>query len=352
MGRSAFGEQIAVLDGFEEGSSSIDYDTSAMDGRIGQARADAAYRSRVTARGPAGITATSRMNVLDASAGANYSGGSSFAPGLPLLPSTVGLAAIPGVLPERFNVINPSQGANYSGGSSWTGGIPLVSSNSGLASPLVSGGYGKEGLGRMRRGLRGFAANEGYGRAGLGRATVNEGYGRAGLGQPMAGADNDLCGAFASIELGRLDPNDGRLGQERSRVDQYARLIAPNVLVKTNVIDPSGGANYSGGSSWTGGIPLISSNAGLAGLDIMGNRSLRTAIAKIKRSGMNVNADTAVATVGKGPLDQLKAHAKQLQQVWGSLSPMQQVQGRAILRTLGLVRLARANIIRASAQAA
>jgi hypothetical protein len=332
MGRSAFGEQIAVLDGFEDGSSSIDYDTSEMDGRIGQARADAAQYARVTARGPAGITATSRMNVLDASAGANYSGGSSFAPGLPLLPSTVGLAAIPGVLPERFNVINPSQGANYSGGSSWTGGMPLVSSNSGLAASLIRGGYGRDGLGR------GLAANEGYG--------------RAGLGQPMAGADNDLCGAFASIELGRMDPNDGRLGQERARVDQYARMIASNVLVKTNVIDPSGGANYSGGSSWTGGIPLISSNAGLAGLDAMGNRSLRTAIAKIKRSGGRVNADTAVATVGKGALDQLKAHARQLQQVWGRLSPMQKAQGRAILRALGIVRLARANIIRASAQAA
>jgi hypothetical protein len=332
MGRSAFGEQIAVLDGFEEGSSSIDYDTSEMDGRIGQARADAMYRSEVTARGPAGITATRRMNVLDASAGANYSGGSSFAPGLPLLPSTVGLAAIPSVLPPRFNVIDPSGGANYSGGSSWTGGIPLISSNSGLAASLIQGGYGRDGLGR------GLAANEGYG--------------RAGLGQPMAGADNDLCGAFASIELGRMDPNDGRLGQERARVDQYARMIAPNVLVKTNVIDPSGGANYSGGSSWTGGIPLISSNAGLAGLDAMGNRSLRTAIAKIKRSGANVNADVAVATVGKGALDQLKAHARQLQQVWGRLSPMQKAQGRAILRALGIVRLARANIIRASAQAA
>lgn len=332
MGRSAFGEQIAVLDGFEEGSSSIDYDTSEMDGRIGQARADAMYRSEVTARGPAGITATRRMNVLDASAGANYSGGSSFAPGLPLLPSTVGLAAIPSVLPPRFNVINPSQGSNYSGGSSWTGGIPLVSSNSGLAASLIRGGYGRDGLGR------GLAANEGYG--------------RAGLGQPMAGADNDLCGAFASIELGRMDPNDGRLGQERARVDQYARRIAPNVLVKTNVIDPSGGANYSGGSSWTGGIPLISSNAGLAGLDAMGNRSLRTALAKIRRRGVNVNADMTVATVGKGALDQLKTHAKQLQQVWGRLSPMQKAQGRAILRALGIVRLARANIIRASAQAA
>ena len=339
MGRSAFGEQIAVLDGFDEGSSSIDYDTSEMDGRIGQARADAMYRAEVTARGPAGITATRRMNVLDASAGANYSGGSSFAPGLPLLPSTVGLAAIPSVLPPRFNVIDPSGGANYSGGSSWSGGIPLISSNSGLAAALIRGGYGKDGLGRVRRGrgLRGLAANEGYG--------------RAGLGLPMAGADSDLCGAFASVELGRMDPSDGRIGQDRARVDQYARLVAPNVLVKNNVIDPSGGANYSGGSSWTGGIPLISSNSGLAGLDAMGNKMMRTAIAKLRRNGANINVQRTEMTIGKSALDRLKAHAMRLQQVWGSLSPIQKAQGRAILRTLGLVRLARANLIRASAAA-
>jgi hypothetical protein len=340
MGRSAFGEQIAVLDGFEDGSSSIDYDTSEMDGRIGQARADAAQYAQVTARGPAGITATRRMNVLDASAGANYSGGSSFAPGLPLLPSTVGLAAIPSVLPPRMNVIDPSGGANYSGGSSWTGGIPLVSSNAGLAATLISGGYGKDGLGRVRRG-----------RGGLRGLAANEGYGRAGLGQPMAGADNDLCGAFAAVELGRMDPSDGRIGQDRARVDQYARLVAPNVLVKNNVIDPSGGANYSGGSSWTGGIPLISSNAGLAGLDAMGNRALRTAIAKLRRSGMNINAVATERSIGKSMLDKLKAHALRVQQVWERLTPAQRYQGGQILRNLGLVRLARANLLRASAAA-
>ena len=344
MGRSAFGEQIAVLDGFEEGSSSIDYDTSESDGRIGQMRADASQYAEVTARGPAGITATRRMNVLDASSGANYAGGSAYAPGLPLLPSTVGLAAIPSVLPPRMNVIDPSGGANYSGGSSWSGGIPLISSNSGLAAALIQGGYGRDGLGRVRcggRSLRGLAGR-------------NDGYGRAGLGQPMAGADNDLCGAFASIELGRLsdmDPNDGRTGQDRARVDQYARMVAPNVLVKTNVIDPSGGANYSGGSSWTGGIPLISSNSGLAGLDFMGNNLLRTAAAKIKRAGVRINTQALLKVAGKDALDRLKAHAMRVQQVWNRLSPSQKAEGAQILRSLGIVRLARANILRASAQA-
>lgn len=331
MGRSAFGEQIAVLDGFEDGSSSIDYDTSEMDGRIGQARADAAQYAQVTARGPAGIIATRRRNVIDASGGANYSGGSSYAPRLPLLPSTVGLAAIPSVLPPRTNVINPSQGANYSGGSSWTGGMPLISSNSGLAASLIAGGYGRDGLGR------GLAANEGYG--------------RAGLGQPMSGADNDLCGAFAAVELSRMDPSDGRIGQERARVDQYARMVAPNVLVKTNVIDPSGGANYSGGSSWTGGIPLISSNAGLAGLDAMGNRTLRTALAKIRRRGVRVDPDSVVGSIGKNMLDKLKSSARRVHDVWERLTPQQKAEGAEILRTLGLVRLARANVLRTSAAA-
>jgi hypothetical protein len=345
MGRSAFGEQIAVLDGFEEGSSSIDYDTSESDGRIGQMRADASQYAEVTARGPAGITATRRMNVLDASSGANYSGGSAYAPGLPLLPSTVGLAAIPSVLPPRMNVIDPSGGANYSGGSSWTGGIPLISSNSGLAAALIQGGYGRDGLGRVRRG-RG-------GRGLRGLAGRNDGYGRAGLGQPMAGADNDLCGAFASIELGRLsdmEPNDGRIGQDRARVDQYARMVAPNVLVKTNVIDPSGGANYTGGSDYSPGMPLIVSNAGLAGLDRMGDNLFRTALAKIRKAGVKINVAAVQKAVGKKVLDRLRAHAMRIQQIWGDLDSSQKAEALQILRSLGLVRRARANILRASSR--
>ena len=327
MGR--LGEQIAVLDGlngFEDGSSTIDYDTSESDGRIGQMRADAAQYAQVTARGPAGIIATRRRNVIDASGGANYSGGSSYAPRLPLLPSSVGLAGIPSVLPTKRGVIDYSGGANYSGGSSWTSRLPLTPSNAGLAGSLISGGYGREGLG-------------------------DEGYGRAGLGSPMRGADSDLCGAFASIELGRLgamDPNDGRIGQNPAAVDQYARMIAPNVLVKQNVIDPSGGANYTGGSTYAPGMPLIVSNAGLAGLDAMPNKVLRKAIAKLRRAGVRMDAAAMEKSFGVKPLEALKRHAMGIQRVWGRLNVDQKSQAMQALRVLGKVRLSRANIVRAA----
>ena len=34
---------------------------------------------------------------------------------------------------NRLNVIDPSAGANYSGGSSWNSDVPLTPSNAGLA---------------------------------------------------------------------------------------------------------------------------------------------------------------------------------------------------------------------------
>lgn len=69
-----------------------------------------------------------------------------------------------------------------------------------------------------------------------------------------------------------LDPNDGRIGQQRPSVDQYARLIAPNVLVKTNM-PSTDGALYGGGSNYYRGGALMPSTVGLAGL--RGLRGLR-----------------------------------------------------------------------------
>lgn len=40
---------------------------------------------------------------------------------------------------------------------------------------------------------------------------------------------------------------------------------APGLQIKRNVIDPTDGALYSGGSSWVPGMPMVASNAGLAG---------------------------------------------------------------------------------------
>jgi hypothetical protein len=74
-----------------------------------------------------------RGQVIDASAGANYSGGSSWPGNLPLTPSNAGLADYPGYYKVKGSVIDASAGANYSGGSSWPGNLPLTPSNAGLA---------------------------------------------------------------------------------------------------------------------------------------------------------------------------------------------------------------------------
>src|SRR3989304_3020104 len=90
---------------------------------------------------------------INASNGANYSGGSSYPENnaIPLMTSSVGLASmrgfadadllayangvgqIPNTLPERMDVLDASGGANYSGGSSYAPGLPLLPSSAGLA---------------------------------------------------------------------------------------------------------------------------------------------------------------------------------------------------------------------------
>jgi hypothetical protein len=235
---SRLGEQIAVLDGLDAFNPN--------DGRIGQMRASVTQYSRAVMPG-----VTRRMNVIDASEGANYSGGSSYHPRLPLMPSSVGLAgyslgAIPSVLPTRRHVIDYSGGAQYSGGSSWVPGLPLLPSSSGLADDFIRGGYG---------------------RAGLGAGLVEDGYGRAGLGQTGSAADEDLAGAAEAVATERAySPSDGRIGQQRAQVDEYGRPVMPGVLARSNVIDASEGANYSGGSSYHPMLPLMPSSVGLAGL--------------------------------------------------------------------------------------
>ncbi len=204
-------QEIAVLDGLDDlYGSSIDIDPT--DGRIGQKTATGTeYATKVMP----GVTA--RRNVIDASEGANYSGGSSFAPGLPLMPSTVGLADPEllaysnqqGVLPARRNVIDPSGGANYTGGADWTGGLPLTVSSAGLA---------------------------------------------------------ELADLQAASEA--LDPTDGRIGQRPAYGTEYSKWLMPGVTTRRNVIDASEGANYSGGSSYAPGLPLMPSTVGLADAQI------------------------------------------------------------------------------------
>jgi hypothetical protein len=298
---SGLGEQIAVLDGL----AAMDPN----DGRIGQQRASVTQYAMAKMPG-----VTYRSNVLDASEGANYSGGSSYAVGLPLMPSSVGLAGfgnIPGMLPTRRHVVDYSGGAQYSGGSSWVPGLPLLPSSAGLADAIINGGYG---------------------RAGLGAAFIQGGYGRAGLGSTGSYVDEDLAGAAEAMEVHRqMDPNDGRIGQQRVAVDEYGKAIMPGVLARSNVLDASEGANYSGGSSYAVGLPLMPSSVGLAGLDDLQitlppqlRRVASTAkVAQIKRQAGQLAKTVQKVAVTQGPhacqpyLNKIRYLMAQLNQIRG-----------------------------------
>lgn len=310
----SLGEQIAVLDGL----SALD----PSDGRIGQMRARVdQYAKQIRPN------VLSKMNVIDASGGANYSGGSAYAPELPLMPSTVGLAglrglrgfgALPGVLPPRMNVIDPSGGANYSGGGDWTPGIPLVSSNSGLATAMIDGGYG---------------------RAGLGSAMIDGGYGRAGLGSTLSAADEDLAGAAEAAEAVRgMDASDGRTGQVRARVDQYGRPLMPGVLQRQNVLDFSEGANYSGGSSYPteSAVPLMPSTVGLAGL----SASMFDAVPDSK-----LNLRSSKKIMGKDVVARIKVQLTKINNAMASAPPVQRNRlvsmRNALMQKLATIRAAR-----------
>lgn len=302
---NGLGEQIAVLDGL----SALDPN----DGRLGQQRARVDEYARAVMPG-----VLSRMNVLDASGGGNYSGGGAYVPGLPLLPSTVGLAGlrgfrglrgVPSVLPNKMNVIDPGGGALYTGGSSWTPGMPLIASSSGLAAAIIDGGYG---------------------RAGLGAPLINGGYGRAGLGTTLTAVDEDLAGAAEAMEVGRkIDANDGRLGQRPAAVDEYGRPIMPGVLARSNVLDPSEGANYSGGSSYAPGVPLIASTIGLAGL-----------AGRIR--DLDGLADDAIGmppalkkVAGRARVAQLKGKVQAIAKNAARMSPNQKAQARVAINKIG-----------------
>lgn len=193
---SGLGEQIAVLDGLDA--------MDPNDGRIGQSRAAVDQYGRPVMPG-----VIARTGMVSASGGQNYGGGSNYAPRLPLMPSSVGLAG-------------------------------------GDADALIRGGYG---------------------RAGLGADLIEGGYGRAGLGMTNSSVDEDLAGAMEAMETARAsNDQDGRIGQSRAKVDEYGRPIMPGVLERSNVLDASGGANYSGGSNHAPRLPLMPSSVGLAGL--------------------------------------------------------------------------------------
>jgi hypothetical protein len=251
------GEEIAVLDGLD--------DLGTLDGQSG-------YRSRV--------------NVLDPTEGANYTGGSDWSPGMPLVMSNAGLAdadlaafAVQTGMPRpageqrpRFNVLDPSEGADYTGGSNWTAGMPLVLSNAGLAEDRYSDG------------------------------TYD--------GMPLSADFDEHYGST-------MDTLEG------------------NFSSRVNVLDPTEGANYTGGSDWSPGMPLVMSNAGLAGLDAVSDDALRKAATRMVGA---VRAGSAVRVAGRKPLTNLKSRIEHLRRFLkgpesANLTPQRRAQYLAVLRS-------------------
>lgn len=77
-----------------------------------------------------------RRGVVVPGGGALFSGGSNYAPGLPLL--TTGLAAFSEKPMPKHALIDPSEGGTYGGGSSYYPGSPLLSSSAGLAADMAA----------------------------------------------------------------------------------------------------------------------------------------------------------------------------------------------------------------------
>ena len=232
-----------------------------------------------------------RNSVIDASAGANYSGGSSWPGDLPLTPSNAGLADDDlTTYYTRTGVIDASSGANYSGGSSWPGNLPLTPSNAGLAGlGAVTNAAAQAGVERMavaaltlQQLLNMLGANireDGvWGKAST-DALVRLLMSASGEGLSREAAVFDVSKILA-VARGKtvLVPTTYMAGIIRNVTRKMAAAAGgamsglgsadddlTNYYTRMNVIDASSGANYSGGSSWPGNLPLTPSNAGLAG---------------------------------------------------------------------------------------
>lgn len=260
------------------------------------------------------ITLPPKTKVIDPSGGANYTGGGSFSPGLPLLPSTSGLAGAkmsslemkpvanpyapqtraPGYQVRR-GVIDPSAGANYGGGSSFAPGLPLLPSDVGLAAVMLDQDA------QLNLAVRNVAP---------GFQT------RRNVIDPSAGA-NYSGGSDYAPGLPLLPSSAGLAGcdcgtalEDLAAMDLQARQVAPDVFLRTNVIDPSGGANYTGGGDYAPGLPLITSYSGLAavtsldGLDGAGDNAFRNRF-------VNAAARAVFERVaGAGPMRQLRVKIK------------------------------------------
>lgn len=308
MSRNGLGDQIAVLDGFDLSSAGVAAASGPQALSIaagGTYSGGSSWEPGIpTIYGRSGLAAgmdindyitdpekefmdyinddprlSARKNVIDASGGANYSGGSSFAPGLPLLPSNSGLAGdmalsaaaldemadislrvkqvMPGVQ-ARAGVVDASAGANYSGGSSYAPGLPLMPSTTGLAGCLSCGGAPDSAMAdleamdlRVRQTLPGV-----QNRSGVVDASAGGNYSGGSSyapGLPLMPSSAGLAAALDAV----------------ANMSLAVRQVMPGVQTRSGVVDASAGANYSGGSSYAPGLPLMPSTTGLAGLDAL-----------------------------------------------------------------------------------
>jgi len=323
------GDEIAVLDGL---------DVSAMDGRIGRTPASGAEYAQKTA-----YNMEYRKNVIDPSEGALFSGGSSYSPRVPLLPSTVGLAA--------------------------------------ADADLIQGGYGRAGLGDSRALIEG-----GYGRAGLGL-----GY----QGVPLEATDQ----AFGSS----ISISDGRIGRKPATGAEYAHQVAANMEIRKHVLDPSEGANYGGAANWpdSGGLPLLPSTVGLADADLLNYSRVQSVLPgrvnvidpsgganygggssysprmplvtsssglaelsaadmmdrvsdKAFKARLHPSQKQAFARVaGQRRLKALQGQAEKIKKAWANMTPAQKARAKGMLARLGTevgkVRRIRRNVVRVTA---
>ena len=218
-------EEIAVLDGLEIPSS---------------------YKAR---------------GVFDPSMGGNRAGGSSWDPRMPLTPSNAGLAgnadedlqqAYQRAILSSYNagrVFDPSSGANYKGGSSWDPRMPLTPPHADLARADLEQAYFKA--------------------TGKSKAISNY-YEPGAQFSPSAGANTtggsswDPSMPLTPTQAGLASVPDLDLAQVYSKGMRSLKNI-PSYYNPGPQFDPTAGANMKGGSSWDPSMPLTPTQAGLSG---------------------------------------------------------------------------------------
>jgi hypothetical protein len=265
------GEEIAVLDGLELGAL------------------------------PQGVL-PHRNNVIDPNGG-QYTGGNSYSPYVPMLPSSAGLAAVDMDLVQQMNVLSrrsfdPSDGGNRAGGSDYSPGLPLLPSSSGLSN-LDAAGSGTS----IRADI--IDASEG---------------------------GNYSGGSSYAEGLPLLPSSAGLAGMQFAEADLMVQAGA--LKARRNVIDPNEG-QYTGGSSYSPFVPMLPSSSGLAGLDAVPDGTMLKILKTPSQKGAFAKA------ASKGQLDQRKQALSQhqvalnkIKRGWSAMSLAQRSEKQAALESI------------------